>query len=200
MVTVPVEGEGLVLEGVWQKGDRGAVVAPPHPLYGGSFENPVVNEIAYGLYRLGYGSLRFNWRGVGASQGVATGSSGAAERDYRAALDHVVATLGAPVVAAGYSFGAATALRCALRDERVSRLLLVAPPIDMIKQLDVAGFRGPIHVLAGVDDEIVRPESLAEFFGPHDNARVELIPDTDHFFAQGPGLARLSTLIRESPA
>ena len=69
MVTVPVEDEGLVLEGVWQNGDRGAVVAPPHPLYGGSFDNPVVNEIAYALHRLGQASLRVHWRGVGASPG-----------------------------------------------------------------------------------------------------------------------------------
>ncbi len=195
MVTVPVEDEGLVLEGVWQNGERGAVVAPPHPLYGGSFDNPVVNEIAYALHRLGQASLRFNWRGVGASQGVATGDWGAAECDYRAALDHVVATVGAPVTAAGYSFGAAVALRLALRDERISDLVLVAPPIQMIKSLDLESFEGPIRVLVGAHDEIAQAAELAEFFLPRAGARVGVIENADHFFVHG-GLAELSTLIQ----
>src|SRR5262245_15907211 len=119
MSPVPVPGTHLVLEGVWQKGSgRGAVIAPPHPEYGGSLENPVVSELAYGLYKAGIASLRFNWRGVGASQGSRTGDWAAAEADYLAAVEQVATTTGSPVLAAGYSFGAATALRVALRDSR----------------------------------------------------------------------------------
>ena len=65
---VRVPKDELVLEAAWQSGDdRAAVVAPPHPEYGGSLDNPVVNELAYALYQEGFASLRFNWRGVGAS-------------------------------------------------------------------------------------------------------------------------------------
>lgn len=195
MIAVPIEDEGMVLEGVWQGGERGAIVAPPHPLYGGSIDNPVVNEIAYAFYRMGYASVRFNWRGVGASQGVATGDLGAAERDYRAAIDHMVATLGAPVAAAGYSFGAAVALRTALSDIRLSELVLVAPPIDMIVSLDVESFSGPIRVIVGSEDEFAPTEALSELFSSLDSARVDVIPGADHLFSQR-GLAQLSRLLR----
>jgi alpha/beta superfamily hydrolase len=100
--TIPVEVEGLVLEGLWQSGpDRGAVIAPPHPEYGGSLENPVVSELAYAAHQAGYASLRFNWRGVGGSQGRISGDAGAAEADYRAALEHLARTVPGPFVGAG---------------------------------------------------------------------------------------------------
>ncbi len=51
-VTVSVEADGLVLDGIWQAGrERAAVIAPPHPLFGGSFEHPVLNELAFALYK-----------------------------------------------------------------------------------------------------------------------------------------------------
>ena len=101
MATLSVPDEGLVLEAVWQGGHpRVAVVAPPHPAYGGSLDNPVCSELAYGLYKAGWSSLRFNWRGVGASQGAVSSETGAADADYTAALDHVADTVDGPVLAA----------------------------------------------------------------------------------------------------
>ena len=197
MVTVPVEDEGLVLEGVWQSGDPpGAVVAPPHPLYGGSFDNPVVNEIAHALYRQGSASLRFNWRGVGGSQGKATGDLGVAERDYRAALELVVENSGAPVTAAGYSFGAATALRLALHDDRVAKLVLVAPPVEMIKALDLEGLGKPVHVVVGGYDEVAPAGELSELFSALPDARIGVISDADHFFVQT-GLGALARELQQ---
>ncbi len=197
MVTVPIEDEGLVLEGVWQKGDPpGAVVAPPHPLYGGSFDNPVVNEIAHALFRQGSASLRFNWRGVGASQGKATGDLGVAERDYRAALELVVENSGAPVTAAGYSFGAAAALRLALHDDRIAKLVLVAPPVELIKALDLERLNKPVHVVVGGYDEFAPAGELSELFLPLPNARVGVIGDADHFFVRT-GLGALARELQE---
>src|SRR5687767_3540502 len=113
--TVVLRDENLVLEGVLQLGsDRAGVVAPPHPLMGGSLDNPVVNDIAYGLFKAGLGSLRFNWRGVGASQGSRTGDADAAVRDFLGAVAHLQESAATVDVAAGYSFGAATAIRAAL--------------------------------------------------------------------------------------
>jgi alpha/beta superfamily hydrolase len=197
MVTVPVRDEGLVLEGVWQSGDPpAAVVAPPHPLYGGSFDNPVVNEIAHALYRQGSASLRFNWRGVGASQGRATGDLGVAERDYRAALELVVENSGAPVTAAGYSFGAAAATRVALHDDRVAKLVLVAPPVELLKALDLQRLQKPVRVVVGGNDAFAPAEELSELFGPLPDARVGVIPDADHFFVQS-GLGALARELQE---
>jgi len=101
---VPVQdGESmLALEAVWlappaasREADAPtplAVVAAPHPSYGGSLDNPVVTEIAHALRGCGAGTLRFNWRGVGASQGEVSADVEQAAADFTAALDHVVKT------------------------------------------------------------------------------------------------------------
>ena len=66
MVAIPLGSDGAALEGIYLSGPdgaaSGAVVAPPHPLYGGSMDSPVVNEIAYACQKAGHASLRFNWR------------------------------------------------------------------------------------------------------------------------------------------
>lgn len=199
-VTIPVESEGLVLEGVWQVGDeRAAVVAPPHPEFGGSLDNPVVNEIAYALFTEGFASLRFNWRGVGGSQGRVTGDPTSAEVDYEAALSHLHQTLQVPITAAGYSFGAATALRLALRDQRVRRVVAVAPPVRMIESLPLADLSIPIRVIAGAEDPHAPSAELARALDPIGDSALELIPDVDHFFASG-GLAELCELVRAAVA
>lgn len=198
MVPIHVAGAGLTLEGVWQKGPgRGAVIAPPHPEYGGSLENPVISELAYGLHKAGVGSLRFNWRGVGASQGRITGEWAAADEDYAAAVEQVAETTGAPVIGAGYSFGAATALRLGLRDPRIAELVLVAPPVGMIESLPIGDFRGPIHVIVGGRDEFAPLSQLSALLEGLPNANLDVIPKADHFFMSH-GLAELVELVRTS--
>ncbi|MCP4496054.1 MAG: hypothetical protein GY825_04650, partial [Phycisphaeraceae bacterium] len=84
---------GSSLEGLWlpargEEGPRGgALVAPPHPLMGGSMDSPVTTEIALAASDAGYGALRFNYRGVGGSAGTPSGETEDADVDYRAALD-----------------------------------------------------------------------------------------------------------------
>ncbi len=198
MVTVAVPDEGLVLEAVWQGGgERAAVVAPPHPMYGGSLDNPVVNELAYGLFRAGWSSLRFNWRGVGASQGQVTGDPGAAERDYRAALDHMAATVSGPLLAAGYSFGAATALRVATGDARVGALVLVAPPVPMLEEIELEKLQVPVYAISGASDAFSPLDALGEQLARIDDHHLDVIPGVDHFFATG-GLAELTELARDA--
>ena len=191
-VTIPLGDEGLVLDGVWQKGEgRAAVVAPPHPEYGGSLDHPVVSEIAHALYRRGYASLRFNWRGVGGSQGRVGGDPAAAAADYAAALEHVEQTLDAPIIGAGYSFGAATALRVALHDGRIRRLVLVAPPLAMIESLAVESLAVPVHIVVGERDPYAPTDRLADWAESLQSAELRVIPGADHFFAAS-GLAELA--------
>ena len=181
--TVVLRDENLVLEGVLQAGQSAAVVAPPHPLMGGSLDNPVVNEIAYGLFKAGLGSLRFNWRGVGGSQGSRTGDADAAVRDFRAALAHLRESVATVDVAAGYSFGAATAVRAALAGESIRELVLVAPPVAMISQLPLGSLRLRMHVLVGERDQFARVDELERLFEAVEGARVEVVAGADHFFA-----------------
>ena len=86
-----------------------AVVAAPHPLMGGSMGSPVVAEIARACQRAGAASLRFNWRGVGASAGAPSDDWAQADADFQAALDFLGEAVSAPPVACGYSFGSLAA-------------------------------------------------------------------------------------------
>jgi alpha/beta superfamily hydrolase len=197
MVTIALPGAARVdLEGIFVAGaagsNRGAVVAPPHPLYGGSIESPVLNEIAYACSRTGIASLRFNWRGVGASTGVPSGDAADAEADYRAALTHMGETVDGPIVACGYSFGAAAAVCATLDDPRVDRLVLVAPPPAMLPAGAFAELARPALVLVGECDSLVEPDRLRELTEGVGGAQLEVIPLADHFF--GAGLADLSRL------
>ena len=198
MVPIVVPGAGLTLEGVWQKGEgRGAVIAPPHPEYGGSLEHPVISELAYALYKAGVASLRFNWRGVGASQGVTSGEASAADEDYLAAVEQVFETTRSPVIGAGYSFGAVSALRAGLRDARIAELILIAPPVAMLESLALDLFRGPIHVIVGGRDTFAPLGELSALLEGLPNANLDVIPKADHFFVSD-GLAELVELVRTS--
>jgi alpha/beta superfamily hydrolase len=190
-VTIPVEGEEIVLEGVWQSGSEGAaVVAAPHPELGGSLDNPVVNELAYALYKAGNASLRFNWRGVGGSQGEINGDVDAAVADVRAAVRHVRDTVSHPIIGAGYSFGAAALLRVALAHDCFRQLLLVAPPVTMIRDLSLYRLDVPVQVVVGERDPYAPHEELASLLDPLAKGELEVIADADHFFGDA-GLADL---------
>jgi hypothetical protein len=111
-------------------GVRAAVVfAHPHPQYGGTMHTKAVYQGAKGLARIGCAVLRFNFRGVGASEGAFDQGEGEME-DGRAALDYMAAKYpGARLWSAGFSFGAWVALETGAADDRVSALIGVAPPV-----------------------------------------------------------------------
>jgi alpha/beta superfamily hydrolase len=189
----PEEG---ALEGVYQAGlpgnPFGSVIAPPHPLYGGSMDSPVVNEIAWASARAGVAAVRFNWRGVGASTGVPSGDARDADRDYASALAHVAETVPGKVVACGYSFGAAAALRAAVLHPRIGRALLVAPPPSLLAPGAIAELRRPLLVMTGAHDHLAPPDALARDLEGVPLARLAIIPEADHFFAAG--LAEISRI------
>lgn len=200
MVAIPLgdaEGgsAGLALDGIWldvpaDEGTRaeargGAVVAPPHPLYGGRMDHPVVAELALACEKAEIASLRFDWRGVGASGGEASGDPAAALADYRAALHHLEQSCDAPLVGCGYSFGAAAAVSAAAHHPRVRRLVLVAPPPSLLEREALAAFRGTALVLVGANDALARPDALEAIARELGHVRLERIAEADHFFAAG---------------
>jgi len=109
------------------------VVCHPHPLYGGSMDNNVINIICNDLVRASCISFKFNFRGVGASQGSFSNGPGEMD-DVRAAITFISklkqvdpARLGL----AGYSAGAAWGLTAVCRDDRIKALAAVSPPLSM---------------------------------------------------------------------
>lgn len=198
MIAIAMPGQEWALEGIYSGvagAESGAVVAPPHPLYGGSMDSPVVAEIVWACQGAGHASARFNWRGVGASGGDPSGEPGDADADYAAALAYLEETVPGTIVAAGYSFGACAAVRVALRRPRVRRLLLVAPPPALLDADALAQFRGRTLVVVGSQDSFAPTAELAERLGGDGRRRLEVIPGADHFFASG--LAEISRLARE---
>jgi len=182
--------EGESLEGIFvagaPDGEAGAVVAAPHPLYGGSMDAPVCNELAWACAKNGMASLRFNWRGVGASSGEASGDADDADADLRAALEHMAETVEGALVLAGYSFGAAAALRVGVTSPRVKRLVLVAPPPGMLDTDALATMgRRRVLVLAGEADTLAPPDALESLLEGRDGIDLVRLPEADHFFTAG---------------
>lgn len=175
------------LEGVlWDpEGEpRGAAVfCHPHPLHGGTMHNNVVYRTARALQASGLSVLRFNFRGVGRSEGEHDGE-GAEDEDLIAALDHL-ATLrpGLPLWAGGFSFGARTSCRVATREPRLERALLVALPVRVYSCPWISTVLPPTHVvMAGEDEFGTLAELHAQFPDLPGHVTTEEVPSVDHFF------------------
>jgi alpha/beta superfamily hydrolase len=173
-----LEGDLLLPADPW----AAAVVAHPHPLYGGDRHNNVVDALSRGLHDAGVATVRFDFRGVGRSEG--THDEGAAERlDIVAAIDAVAPFAGdGPLVLAGYSFGALVALD--VTDPRLDAWLLVAPPIATrpTEPLAASDHR-PKLVLLPEHDQYSPPAVAGARIESWPAARVEVVPQADHFLA-----------------
>lgn len=187
-VRIPVAADGIEIEGRMGATPLSAVVAPPHPLYGGHLSNPVITALCEGLARRGIGALAFNWRGVGASGGRPSGDPSVAATDYAAVLAYVKASAASPRpwVAAGYSFGAATALRIAERDPSVHEVVVVAPPVAMLAPApSFAAGACRVTVIAAAHDDFAPIEELRAAFAGVGGARIVIVQGADHFFSWG---------------
>lgn len=174
----------LELEGVLyippQQGPwPGVVICHPHPLYGGDMHNNVVMTICEALVKESIASLRFNFRGVGRSEGTFADGIGEQE-DVLAALSFLSSRAdGQRLGIAGYSFGADVAASAAPRSP-AKALACVSPP----GRLDgLRGFAGPKLFIAGAEDSLVSAplleQSARELPSP---SEVEIIPGADHFW------------------
>jgi alpha/beta superfamily hydrolase len=154
-----------------------ALVAHPHPLYGGTLDNKVVQTLARTFVELGYVALRPNFRGVGASEGVHDEGRGETEDLLRVAAHAKEAFGDSPLVLAGFSFGAAVQTQVA---QRVSphRVVLVAVAVGRFPSESVPGDSIVIH---GERDETVALAKVFDWARPQE-LPVVVIPGADHFF------------------
>jgi uncharacterized protein len=149
------------------------VFGHPHPLHGGTMHTKVVFRAAKALASGGWAVLRFNFRGVGQSDGTFGDGVGEVE-DFRAALTFMQSRYPAAALwAAGMSFGAWVALTAGATDERVETMLGMAPPVD---RYDFSAFRRS------------RKE---KFFIHADRDEVCPLPAVQQFFAELPDPKRL---------
>ena len=172
------------IEGLLQtlSGDKGVVISHPHPLYGGSMHNNVVESLVQAYQQAGYTTLRFNFRGVGSSQGEYDNGQGEQE-DVKAAL-HYLAEQGKNVVdLAGYSFGAWVNALTRPDGDIVRRMVMVSPPVAFLDFGSVEPLPQLRLVIAGSRDEIAPPELIKTILPNwNSNARLEIIEGADHFY------------------
>jgi alpha/beta superfamily hydrolase len=155
-----------------------ALVAHPNPQQGGTLDNKVVQTLAKSFFALGYVAVRFNFRGVGESQGSFDDGNGETD-DAQAALAFAQsrhALPGAPVLA-GFSFGAFVQSRLATRIA-VARLVLVGPAVKRFPVEDVPADTIVIH---GEQDDVVPLADVLDWARPM-HLPLIVFPGTGHFF------------------
>jgi alpha/beta superfamily hydrolase len=193
--TIFFKAGALGLEGrLWlASGPDAVLITHPHPLYGGELNNPVVTVLTKVYQRLGYSTLRFNFRGVGASEGGY--DDGRGELDDLRAAGHVLQGLGKTVAdLAGYSFGAWINLRLDPPIATVRRQVLAAPPVAYMEFSFIPRVPAELAVIAG-DRDSFAPLDLLRNQIPrwHPSGRLHVLPGADHFY-QG-ALDRLDHLL-----
>jgi hypothetical protein len=162
-----------------------AVVCHPHPMYGGSMYNNVVDAILSAMWQAGYATLRFNFRGVGASEGEHDGGPGEVD-DAVAAMTFLRAQTGVRkenAVMAGYSFGAMVAMSAGYESAQVSRIVAVALPLAMADARIPDGASKPVLLVSGDRDSyspVAGLQALRSRIG--ESARLEIVAGADHFF------------------
>lgn len=156
-----------------------AVVCHPHPLYGGERTNAVVDAVFRHLLERNVAALRFDFRGVGGSDGHHGG--GIDERlDVAAAVDTLGAVTDAPLWVIGYSFGAAVALDVA--HPRADGWIAIAPPLAAMPADRVAATdHRPKHLLVPAHDQYSPPPAIADVVSTWPATTVEVIDGADHF-------------------
>jgi alpha/beta superfamily hydrolase len=155
-----------------------ALVAHPHPLFGGTLDNKVAQTLARAFVELGYTAWRPNFRGVGASEGVHDEGRGEVD-DLAAVLKHAGADK--PVLA-GFSFGAAVQTRLAQRlisdGKAPERMVLIGTAVKHLEALPVPKDTIVIH---GEEDTTVLLADVLAWAKPQD-LPVVVVPGADHFF------------------
>jgi uncharacterized protein len=188
-VTTLVTADGLRLEAEWSGDDddpAGAVVlCHPDPRRSGTMRAPLLRSVTGRLVDAGLRVLRFNFRGVGGSEGGWGGGEGEL-LDVAAAVDHARDVhAGVPVHLAGWSFGAVMALHWQARAGDTSRYAGVAPPVahdDLVVLPDPAALSpAPRLFVIGDRDRFCTVDDLRNYVGSVEG-RLEVIPGADHFF------------------
>jgi uncharacterized protein len=174
----------LELEGLFSRvpGEKGVVVAHPHPLYGGNMMNNVVEALCYAYNECGYSSLRFNFRGVGQSGGSYDNGDGEQE-DVKAAISFLADAGIRAIDLAGYSFGSWVIAQGVKSYRKISRIILVSPPVDLFDYSSLQNTKEIKLVIAGSEDNVADRRSIEKIMPLwNPDAALKVIDGADHFY------------------
>ncbi len=166
-----------------RQGDRVAVLCHPHPSHQGTMMNKVVHTLSRAMLELGVPAVRFNFRGVGVSEGEYAQGIGETEDTLAICRWAAERYQGAELWLGGFSFGAMVACRAAL-SANPAQLISIAPPV-----LSMEGFFGtgqpscPWLIVQGDADEVVDCDSVVEWVNRLEpGPELVVLPEGSHFF------------------
>jgi alpha/beta superfamily hydrolase len=165
-----------------------AVVAHPHPLHGGTLHNPVVFHAERQLHELGMTTMRFNFRGVGDSQGTHDEGRGEVE-DLAAAASWLRGLCPKrPLILVGYSFGSVCSVKLAEREHSVRAVVAIGLPTRTYPFEEIARLGKPLAVVQASDDEYGNPDEVRAVLNrARPRGELYVVEGTTHLF---PGRAR----------
>jgi uncharacterized protein len=162
------------------------LVCHPHPLGGGTMHNKVVFRAAAGLVEAGLVTLRFNFRGVGASTGEHNEVEGGRE-DIRNAINFLAENYPEePITLAGFSFGSRTGMEVGMNDDRAARLISIGTPVDKYGDYEfLTKVSKPILFVHGDRDEFGAAENVRKLVAEvskNTDAKLVVFENCGHFF------------------
>jgi len=172
------------LEGLHVTGSNGmgVVITHPHPLYGGDMQNGVVTCIAQAYQRRGYTTLRFNFRGVGASEGRYDHGNGE-KRDVLAALAYLQETGVRKIDLAGYSFGAWVNAGVGCGAAAIQNMVMVSPPVAFIDHGSLGTLPCLSLIVTGSRDDLAPADQIQSLVPQwNEGAELKIIDGADHFY------------------
>lgn len=159
-----------------------AIICHPHPLYGGTLQNKVVHTLAKSCLDLGIPAIRFNFRGVGKSEGHFEHGMGEQQDCIAVAAWARQHYPNRPIWLAGFSFGSFVAYQ-AFTEIKAQRLLLVAPAVGLFQFQPMDNINIPWCVIQGKDDEITPPDSVEAWVNSQTvPPKFFYLDDVSHFF------------------
>ena len=188
---VSFKAKGLNFEGIVAMPDDvgsavpGVVICHPHPLFGGNMDNNVVTAVSFALADQGFATIRFNFRGVGNSDGEHTKG----ELEYQeilGAFDLLKAWPGVDernLGLAGYSFGTSVILGSAAAQKKAKAIALISPPIRAFPDSDLKNGKMPTLIISGDRDKLVQSEELQPNLDAFARSPVlKIVAGADHYW------------------
>ena len=180
-----------------------ALILHPHPAYGGTMNNKVVYKLYYSFYRQGFAVMRFNFRGVGRSQGQSEAlEDGIGElSDAAASLDFLQTKNpnSKQCWVAGFSYGAWIGMQLLMRRPEISGFVAVSPPANMLDFTFLAPCPSSGIIINGTADTVAPPDDTLELVNRLQNQKgIEIthrkIEGAGHFY-EGPAMEELETAV-----